>query len=339
MTRLPRLLGAVAALALTLGLAACGSGGDTASSGTTPTATSTVTQTNAWGTATIPANPQKVAVVSGGDRSIAYALGIKPVIEWSYPDGGEPAPYLVAARQKLGITEPVVYDGTDGTDFAAIAAADPDVILAVNSYSMDDDYEQLVKIAPVITFTDPAQSSAMTWQERITRAADGLGIPDKAKEVIAANEKVADDARAANPGFAGATYTYLVVHPEQLSYMSYEKADKTPLDDLGLVRPANAAKFNGDNNKVSLENLDAVDADVVLIDYPFGAEGLLSRSELESNPLWTKIPAVAAGRWGIVDSESGLASDMAYPDALSYPWVVEQVVPIVSDALAGKGGA
>ncbi|MFT3861500.1 ABC transporter substrate-binding protein [Micropruina sp.] len=334
-----RTLMTVLAACVALSLGACtASTPATESPALAVTEKSPVTLTTAWGAQEIPADPKRVAVVSGGDRSIAYALGIGPVIEWRYP-GVTAAPYITEARQRLGITDPVTFDASDGTDFAAIAEADPDVILAMNSYSMDDDFKQLAKIAPVITFEKTDQALSMTWQDRLLRAALGLGLTEKAEQVIAANQQVVTDAKAAHPELAGKTYTYLVVHPEQISYMSHAQADPSPLDDLGLVKSANAAKFTGDNNKLSLENLDLADADVLLIAYPFGDEGLLSRSELEKKPLWTKIPAVAAGRWAIIDSDSGLASDIAYPDALSYPWVVQQLTPVLVKALAGEGPA
>lgn len=301
-----------------------------------PSAAATpITMTNAWGSAEIPANPQRVAVVSGGDRSIAYALGVVPVVEWSQSSGSI-APYVTEARGRLGITEPTVFDGTDGTDYATIAEAEPDVILAMNSYSMDEDYDRLAKIAPVITFEEKNDAYSMLWQDRLLRAGLGLGMEAKANEVIASNAAVASAAQQANPGFTGTSYTYLIVHPEQITYSSFAEQDKGPLDDLGLVKPANAATFNSDNNAVSLENLDQADADIILIAYPFGDEGLLSRAELEKNPLWQKIPAVAAGRWAIVDSASGLASDIAYPDALSYPWVIEHLTPVVAKAIAAQ---
>lgn len=336
MRHLTRRLALTAGTTLLLGaLAACGSDSDDSSEAKATGAGEGVTQQNAWGTAEIPADPQRVAVVSAGDRAIAYSLGIEPVIEWDYPSV-PPADYVVEKRKEMGF-EATTYDGTDGTDFLAIAKAKPDVILGMNSYSMPDDYAKLSKIAPVITFSEPGQAEAMTWQDRLLRAAEGLGMTDDAEAAIAANEKVAADARAAHPEFEGATYTSLIVHPEQITYNSFADADPSPLDDLGLVKPAAADGFSLANNSVSLENLDVADADVVLIAYPFGDEGLLTRKELESNPLWQDIPAVRDGRWAIVDSASGLASDLAYPDVLSYPVVVEEITPVVAGALAGDG--
>ncbi len=335
-----RMTAALAAAALASTLAACGSSSasDNSSSaspnGAAEAAQFPFTQQNAWGTTIIESRPERIAVASGGDRDIAYALGIVPVISPVYP-GSFVSPYVPEAEQRLGITDPVTWDDTDSTDFEAIAATNPDVILGMNSYVMDDDYEQLAKIAPVITFADANDVADATWAERFLRAAEALGLSEKAEQVVAANKGAAADAAVAHPEFAGKTYTYVVVHPSQLTYASYADQDPGVLEDLGLVKAPNADKYTAEVNGVSLENVLEFDADILLVAFPFGDEGVISRDSLESNPLWQSIPAVQQGRWAVVDAESGLASDIAYPSALSYPWVVEQITPILAKAAAG----
>ncbi|MFT4217989.1 MAG: ABC transporter substrate-binding protein [Micropruina sp.] len=295
-------------------------------------------QKNAWGSTELPSRPTRVAVVSGGDRDIAYALGLTPVTQPVYP-GAYVSEYVGDAEKKLGITNPVSYDATDGTDFEAIAEADPEVILGVNHYSMDDDYAKLTKIAPVVTTSTKDEIDTLTWDARVRRVAEALGLQEKGEEVIAAARKVATDAAAEHPDWKGKTYTYVVVHPSQLTYASNSDADAGVFEDLGLVKAPNAKNYNAKKDAVSLENVDQFDADLLLISYPFGNEGVISRSALQSNKLWQAIPAVKDGRWGVVDAESGLASDVAYPSVLAYPWVVEKIVPLLVDAAAGKGGA
>lgn len=312
--------------------AGCGSGGsqqEASSDGFS------LTQENHWGTTEIDGVPEKVAVVSSGDRDIAYSLGITPVIQPVYP-GAFVSEYVGEAEAELGIEDPVTYDDTDGTDFVAIAKAAPDVILAMNSYTIAEDYEKLSKIAPVVTYAAPSDVNALTWQDRVTRAAEALDMADEGAAAIGDAEESATQAAAEHPEFDGKTYTYVVVHPEQLSYASYKDQDPGVFEALGLQKAPGSADFTVEDNGVSLENVIDFDADVVLIAYPFGSDGVISSDELESNRLWQEIPAVKDGRWGVIDAESGLASDVAYPSVLSYPWVVENLTPVLADAVAGK---
>ncbi|MFI6499553.1 hypothetical protein [Nonomuraea typhae] len=85
-------------------------------------------------------------------------------------------------------------------------------------------------------------------------------------------------------------------------------------------------------NGVSLENLDQLDADLLLVAFPFGDEGLLSTAELEGNKLFQSLGAVKRKHFAIIPSEDSLATSMAYPNALTSPWVVEKLTPILAKA-------
>ncbi|MGX2993786.1 ABC transporter substrate-binding protein [Streptomyces sp. JNUCC 64] len=331
------LLATATAVALVTG---CGGGGDTgAADDAKGTGADTkgypVKLTSAWGDDELKKKPLRVATVSDGDTSIALALGITPVITPDVEDGDPVAPYKKRAMEKLGIDKLPTFDDTDGTDYEAIAAAEPDVILGVNAWSMDSDYAKLKPIAPVVTFDDKKHADTLTWQERLTRAAKALGVPAEAKEVIAANRATVEAAAKANPELKGKTYTYAVVHPEQVSFMSYGEQDPGIFEELGLSKTDKAKNYTANKNGVSLENLDQLDADILLVTYPFGDEGLLSASELEGNKLFKSLGAVRRGNFAVVPSENTLSSTIAFPDALSASWVVEELTPILAKAAKG----
>ncbi|ALC31310.1 ABC transporter substrate-binding protein [Streptomyces sp. CFMR 7] len=335
------LVAAVLASATCLGLlTACSGSSDTGSSdGKAPSAgdgSFPVSLTTAWGRTEVKQKPVRVATVSDGDTSIALALGLVPVITPDVEDGDPVAEYKQRAIEKLGGKKLKTYDDTDGTDYEAIAAEEPDVILGVNTWDMDTDYAKLSPIAPVVTFADKNQANTLTWQERLKTAAKALGLSEKAEEVIAANEKTVKEAAAAHPEFKGKTYTYSVVHPEQITYMSFADQDPGVFEQLGLVKHPRSRNYTADKDSVSLENLDELEADVLLMTYPFGDEGLLSASELESNKLFRSLDVVKKKHFAVVPSENTLASAIAYPDALSAPWVVENLTPILAKAVAGE---
>ncbi|WP_405641173.1 ABC transporter substrate-binding protein [Streptomyces uncialis] len=333
------LLASATTLALVTGCGAQddgGSGGDSKDSAPGSAKGFPVSLTNAWGTTKVGEKPVRVATVSDGDTSIALALGLVPVITPDVEDGDRTAEYKQRALDDLGVGKLKTYDDTDGTDYEAIAAEDPDLILGMNTWEMDADYAKLTPIAPVVTFEDKKHADTLTWQDRLTTAAKALGLEDRAAKVIAANRKAVRDAATANPILKGKTYTYTVVHPEQVTFMSYGDQDPGVFEDLGLRKTANAKDYSATKNGVSLENLDQLEADVLLVTYPFGDEGLLSSSELEGNKLFRSLNAVQKGHFAVIPAENTLSSSIAYPDALSASWVVEELTPILAKAARGE---
>lgn len=341
-----RRLTVAAVAAGALALAGC-SGAGTTATGTTestsvasvsPAAASTsypLTLESPFGTTTLTARPTRVAVVSSVDLDVALALGVLPVIAPQYGDATL-EPWSADAVAGLGQGELKTYDSTDGTDLEAIAAAKPDVILATSGWTLDTDYEQLAKIAPIVSFQGEDGLAAMTWAERTEEAATALDLAAAGDRAVAAVDTAFAEAAAANPEFAGTTITYAVIHPDQITYISYAGSDMKFFTDLGFTLPATASQFSDANDAVSRENVDLLDADVLLIGYPFGDEGLLTRSALESDPLFRQIPAVAGGHYAVVDD--AVASPLAYPTPLSQPWVLAQLLPVLQSAVAGTSG-
>ncbi|WP_328792306.1 MULTISPECIES: ABC transporter substrate-binding protein [unclassified Streptomyces] len=338
-----RALAALTAAAACLGLlTACGGGDSTAAkdkpaaAGADASAAFPVSLTNAWGKTEVKKKPVKVATVSDGDTAIALALGIVPVITPDVEDGAKVPEYKQRAIDKLGAGKLKTYDDSDGTAYEAIAAEAPDIILGMNTWEMDADYAKLQPIAPVVTFTDKAHADTLTWQDRLKTAAKALGLSAKADEVIAANEKATTEAAAAHPEFKGKAYTYAVVHPEQVSFMSYADQDPGVFEKLGFTKTDKAKNYAPNKNAVSLENLDQLDADVLLVTYPFGDRGVIGATELESNKLFQSLNAVKTKHFTVIPSDNSLSSAIAYPDPLSAPWVVEQLAPLLAKAVAGQ---
>ncbi|MGO2140008.1 MAG: ABC transporter substrate-binding protein [Leucobacter sp.] len=319
-----RAAAAIAAIAAMTLLAGCSPSGELAG-GSTSEATKgfPMTLENPWGTTTIETKPTKVAVIDAVDLDIALALGVEPILSSRYADNAfEPWTEEKLAADNIDLQ---TYDSTDGTDYIAIAAADPDVILATSGWTLDDDYEKLAEIAPVVTWGKGQELTDLTWADRTLLAGKALGLEDRAAEVVADVEGAFAAASEAHPKWQGATLTYAVMHPSQISYVTYEGSDVSFFTDLGFVLPEQASKFSDANNAVSIENIDMLDADVLLVGYPFGDEGILTQSALEANALFQQLPAVKEGRYGILGDD--VASPLAYPTPLSHPWVLDRMVP------------
>lgn len=316
--------------AVSLGLVLAGGALAGCSAESTQASTSTCgtfpyTLDHAFGTVTLDAAPKRVAVVTDVDLDIALALGVEPVVYPGYELGAWQQEYF----DENGI-ELDSYDPADGIDFEAIAASKPDAILATSGWSLDEDYAKLNAIAPVIAYTSDNGLDSMTWIERTELAGCALGLVDEADAAVSAVTDAFADAAAAHPEFAGKTITYAVIHPDQITYSSWEGSDVTFFTDLGFVLPPEASEFTGDTTGLSKENVDKLNADVLVVGFPFGDEGMLSRDQLESDALFQSLPVVKAGGYTVIGDD--VASPIAYPSPLGLPWALKNVLPALADA-------
>ncbi|GEM00352.1 ABC transporter substrate-binding protein [Cellulomonas terrae] len=327
------LLRAFALAALVGGLAACSDAAvsQEPSATITPDGRYPVTLDSPFGTTELTALPERVAVVSAVDLDIALALGIVPV---TAPKLGDlpPDPWTQDALANVE-DEVDFYDSTDGTDHAAIAASEPDVILATGGRTLAEDYEQLATIAPVVSFRGADGLTAMTWAERTVVAAEALGLSDEGAAVVDGVQKAFADARAAHPQLEGKSCTYAVVHPDQITYVPPAGSDVSFFTDLGLVPSEAAAQVDETDRVVSTEDLGLLDADVLLVGYPFGDGGLFRRDALEADERFRQLPAVASGHYAAVDD---VASPLAHPSPLSRRWALQHLLPVIDAALAGS---
>lgn len=281
------------------------------------------TITHAFGTTAIAAPPKRIVALTDIDFDIALGLGLFPVLSANAGYDAETAPYhqpYLDAWQG----EPVqFFSPYAGAPFETILAADPDVILATGYWALDSDYERLSAIAPVVAYQNQGDAVA-TWQDKTRTVGAALGLEDKAEALIARVEARFAEVAAANPQFAGKTVTYGVVHPEQFSYMSVPGDASTMFFKLlGFSLPATAAQFTPEASAVSRERLDLFDADVLLLAFPFEGEAFVTQKELEADPLFRRIPAVAAGHYIVVPPD--VASTLAYPSPLSTLWTLERM--------------
>lgn len=321
-SRLRRPVAVALSAAFALALTACGDT-DTEASDVTGDAEYPLTLESAYGETVLTEKPETVAVMSSVDFDIALSLGITPVMYNAGADGYTDA--QTAKVAELGIDEVPYYDGADGTDFEALRAAEPDVILATSGWTLAEDYGQLSGIAPIVPYDGEDGLDTMTWMQRLSKAAHALGESDRAEQIIADYEDRIAQITTDNPQFADLTISYAVVHPHQLTYFTVPDATPTKLfTDLGFQLPEIADNYTSTNDGVSLENIDHIDADVLLMGYPFGADGVLTRDELETNPLFQSLEAVKNDSYLVLDGM--IPSEIAYPSPVSAPWVLDQLI-------------
>ncbi|MGJ8544179.1 MAG: ABC transporter substrate-binding protein [Sulfitobacter sp.] len=294
-----------------------------------------VTVPHAFGETVIEAAPQRVAAVGWANHEVPLALGIVPVgfarANWGDDDGDGLLPWVTARIEELGAQVPPLFDEGDSIDFEAVAATNPDVILAAYSGITRADYETLSRIAPVVAYPQAAWTT--TWREMIRQNALGLGMAAEGEALIGDLEARIAAAAAKYPQLQGKTGMF-VTHLDirDLSTIGfYAAADQRVqfLEDLGMATPkavqqvSEAGRYSG---RVSAERVDLFDDVDVVVTYGDAAR----LEELTKNPLVARFPAVA--RNSVVLLANDPMGTAANPTPLSIDYVLEDYLAQLAQA-------
>ncbi|MEU0940614.1 iron-siderophore ABC transporter substrate-binding protein [Embleya sp. NPDC005971] len=336
---------AVAALALTLG--ACGADdkdaeSDKAGAPAAPAATQAafpVTIKSALGDARITRKPERIVTLGQGSTETAIALGQVPVGIESYEWGSDKSGYLPWVHEavtRTGGKLPKQIKGGEELDIEAIAALDPDVILAPWSGLTRKQYDLLKDIAPTVAYPEKAWST--DWDQQIDIVGKALGQPDKARDLTAKIKQQLADAAATRPNYKNVTFSYIyTTGPGTLGVFKPEEQRVSVVSSLGLKLDPIVNTFpetdGTDSAIIGLENADKLAASDVVFTFYTDAK---TRQEIEAQPLYAAIPAVKRG--AVVASNDNpfvTASSMINP--LTVPWSIERYLPLIDAAVAKAG--
>src|SRR5699024_8157292 len=132
---------------------------------------------HAFGTTEVPATIDVVTTVAWANHEVPLALGVVPAgmaaANFGDDDDNGMLPWVEAKLEELGAEPPVLFDESDGIDFAGVADTGPSVILAAYSGLTQEDYDTLSEIAPTIPYPDVAWGTS--WRDMITADATGMG--------------------------------------------------------------------------------------------------------------------------------------------------------------------
>lgn len=325
-----RILRPIAPLATTLLMISLLEGASAGEPGSYP-----VVIEHALGTTTITEKPERVATVAWANHEVPLALGVVPVgfaaANFGDGDGDGLLPWVSERLAELEAEQPVLFDEGDGIDFEAVAATDPDVILASYSGLSQSDYDTLSQIAPVVAYPDAPWST--DWREMIRLNSAGLGMAEEGEELIATIE--ADIARVVedHPELQGKSAMFIThLDATDLSIVNFYTANDTRVKffaDLGLGVPESVAEASATgrfSGSISAERIDAFDDVDIVVTY--GGQELIDA--LASNPLTSRMKAVAAG--AVVTLGRNPLGTAANPTPLSIPWVLEDYVGLLAEA-------
>ncbi len=293
---------------------------------------------HALGTTVIPKKPERVATVAWANHEVPLALGVVPVgfaaANFGDDDGDGLLPWVADRLNELHAEKPVLFDEGDGIDFEAVAATQPDVILAAYSGLSQADYDTLSQIAPVIAY--PQAPWATDWRETIRLDSVGLGMAAEGEALIRKIEAEIAETVAGHPELHGKTAMFIThLNATDLSVVNFYTTNDTRVKffaDLGLTSPKSVVaaslpgKFSG---SISAERVDDFDDVDILVTY--GDRKLLDA--LAANPLTARMPAVARG--ALVTLGRNPVWTAANPTPLSISWVLKDYVALLAGA-AGK---
>lgn len=299
-------------------------------------ATFPITVKHALGETVIASKPERVACVGWLNQDAVIALGIAPVgfsaANYGVEEGQKMLPWTKEALEKLGVTDPVTFDDTDGVDFEAVSDTQPDVILCAYSGITQEDYDKLSKIAPTVAY--PKAAWVTTWRDQTSVEAEALGMKAEGDALIADCEQLIADKLASHPELAGKTCALLNVPATDFSkFYVYLYTDPrgSYLKDLGLELPPSLLDLSKDETSfcatISSELADKVDdLDVAII---YGDDAFLK--ELQADALLGTIPAIKNSACVMLEGTTALAGS-ATASILSIPATIDEYLDKLGEA-------
>ncbi|WP_326769375.1 iron-siderophore ABC transporter substrate-binding protein [Streptomyces sp. NBC_01591] len=335
-------------IAVVVSLAGCGSAGsepDSAKAKTGSAAASfPVTIKHGHGSTTVEQKPQRIVALSWMSLDVVSALGTVPVgvdEQWGGDKQGY-TPWFRGTVEKLGGPLPEILNRGDAgeIDFEQILSLEPDLIIGLYSGITDVEYKRLSEIAPTVPYLKKPWDGG-TWQEMTRTIGKAMGENTKAESLVTDVQgqlaAVAED----HPEFKDKTFAYGVAFPPGTTevglYVDYDARVRL-LTEMGFKNTpsmsAIASTVKGTNwyGGVSLEKLDTIEADIFVA----WASGPDEVEHTLKDPLFSRWKPIAGKHYAFVqDPTMGMAT--SGPSVLSIPWAIERYVPMLADAVSGKG--
>lgn len=278
-----------------------------------------VTITHKFGETVVPADPQRVVTVGWTDQDYVLPFGVVPVASREFFEEYNDYPWV---QEATGGT-PIPTWGADEIDFEAIAAERPDVIFAIYETIDQQTYDRLSQIAPTVIQSADYADEETPWDVQLLTTGTALGKESEAQDLVAQVQGRIDEAKTANPEFAGKT---LVVDfgPESGGHWLLPEND--PRRSLFTALGFATQDVDGD---VSEEKLDLLNRDVLFVN---GA----TKEQMLASPAFARLPVVTQDRTLYTTFESNLSGALTYsgPDALLY--ALDVLTPQLANALNGR---
>jgi iron complex transport system substrate-binding protein len=290
----------------------------------------------AFGDVTIPSKPERVVTWGWSAQDVALDLGVVPVGIPFFRYGGKDDGILPWTEEKvaaMGAEMPVVLPESAQVPIEAIAALDPDVIIAPYSGLTPEEYELLSQIAPVVAY--PEKPWFATWQEVVTMTGAALGLSDEAAALVADTDRFMKDAAAAYPDLQGIVFANVLNRNDgQVAVRTGSDPRVRLFADIGMTAAPDASSGvpfpGGFSYALSYENFDQLQADmlVTFFDTTEAADAFFALPYIVSTPL------VQSGAYARMEGEEITMAVSGAVTPLSLRWGFEDVIGKVGVAAA-----
>jgi iron complex transport system substrate-binding protein len=272
-----------------------------------------------FGETAVPKDPARVVTVGWNDQDFVLALGVVPIATRAWFDNYNNYPWVQEATGGRGVATM----GGDGIDYEAVAAARPDVIFAVYETIDRPTYDRLTQIAPTVIQSAEYPDEETPWNAQLLLTGKALGKEAQAQALLDQVNARIDEAKAANPAFAGKVLVE-DFGPENGGHYLIGKGDprRALFDALGF----DAQEHEGD---LSEERLALMDRDVLFVN---GA----TKAQMNASPVFARLNVVQGDRTLYTTFDSNLSGALSYSGPKALLYALDQLVPQLSNAVNGK---
>jgi iron complex transport system substrate-binding protein len=281
---------------------------------------------HALGTTVINTFPERVVTIGWSGEDTLLALGVTPL---AMPRYGTFASGIFPWNEEKLTQKPALLDF--GIDYEAIAALKPDLILGVYSGINQMSYQRLSSIAPTVAYRSGPWRAG--WREQTTIIGEALGKPYEAEKLVEGADEYLVALGKSYPELSGKTFTFGTFFPGSSNLVVYLPADPRvkALRLMGLELSPGiellAKKYPEEfSTAVSLETIDSVDADILIL--WFGGE---ARASLEAQRLFQALGSVRRGAYVALESPVEVWATSAL-SVLSIPYGFQRFATRLADA-------
>ena len=293
-----------------------------------------VTIEHKYGETTIDERPERVVTVGLTDHDSVLALGVVPVgvTEWF---GEHPSATWPWAKDELADGKAEIVGTASEIGFEKVAAARPDVILALYSSVTESDYEKLSQIAPTVAQPKEYVDYGVPWHEQTLIVGEVLGEPTEAAALVDDVKGRLADAKAQHPEFEGATGMVAVPYEGTISVYAPDDVRGRFMTSLGFVQPPEIADIAGEDFSADLSEEQTALLDVEALVWIVN-DVATDAPKFDEQPLYANLAVHQEGREVFVANLDEVGGALSFQSVLSLPFLVDELVPQLAEAVKGR---